>query len=164
MHLKQNILSILGFLKAKLAFATEKYEEVILACTEELNLSESESSYKLEALSLRASFYFLTGQFKEAVEDLSTIIDTKEADNLIKVNSLIKRASIYMQTERLQECLDDFETAALLGPDVSGKLKQQRRSHLFNFELLLRRLPSPWSSKATDGKNGRGKERFPKGG
>lgn len=108
-----------GFLKAKLALATEKYEEVIPACTEELNLSESESSYKIEALSLRASFYFLTGQFQEAADDLSTIIDTTEADNLIKVNALIKRASIYMQTERLQECLDDFETAAELGPNVS---------------------------------------------
>lgn len=84
-------------------------------------MSESESSYKLEALSLRASFYFLTGQFNEAVEDLSAIIDTKEADNLIKVNALIKRASIFMQTERLQECLDDFENAAQLGPNVSGK-------------------------------------------
>ncbi|KAJ8922851.1 hypothetical protein NQ315_007886 [Exocentrus adspersus] len=108
-----------GFLKAKLAFATEKFEEVIPACTEELNLSESESSYKMEALSLRASFYFLTGQFKEALEDLTTIIETKDADPLIQVNALIKRASIYMQTEKLQECLDDFESAAKIGPNVS---------------------------------------------
>ncbi|KAJ8922849.1 hypothetical protein NQ315_007884 [Exocentrus adspersus] len=108
-----------GFLKAKLAFATEKFEEVITACTEELNLSESESSYKMEALSLRASFYFLTGQFKEALEDLTTIIETKDADPLIQVNALIKRASIYMQTEKLQECLDDFESAAKIGPNVS---------------------------------------------
>ncbi|KAG5893355.1 hypothetical protein JTB14_000120 [Gonioctena quinquepunctata] len=108
-----------GFLKAKLAFATEKYEEVISACTEELNLSESESSYKLEALSLRASFYFLTGQFKEALEDLTTIIETPDADDLIKVNSLIKRSSIYMQTDKIQECLADFEKAAEVGPNVS---------------------------------------------
>lgn len=113
---------ILGFLKAKLAFATEKYAEVISACTEELNLSESESSFKTEALSLRASFYFLTGQFKEALDDLTTIIDTKDADVLIRVNSLIKRASIYMQTDKIQDCLKDFDTAASLGPDVSGML------------------------------------------
>ncbi|XP_028131475.1 mitochondrial import receptor subunit TOM70-like [Diabrotica virgifera virgifera] len=108
-----------GFLKAKLAFATERYDEVISACTEELNLSESESQYKFEALSLRASFYFLTGQFKEALEDLTFIIDSKEADLLIKVNSLIKRSSIYMQTEKIQDCLADFEAAAELGPEVS---------------------------------------------
>ncbi|XP_023013800.1 translocase of outer membrane 70 [Leptinotarsa decemlineata] len=108
-----------GFLKAKLAFATEKYEEVIPACTEELNLSESESSYKLEALSLRASFYFLTGQFKEAEEDLTAIIETEDADPLIVVNSLVKRSSIKMQTDRIQDCLADFDKAAELGPNVS---------------------------------------------
>ncbi|CAG9864461.1 unnamed protein product [Phyllotreta striolata] len=108
-----------GFLKAKLAFATEKYEEIIPACTEELNLSESESTYKFEALSLRASFYFLIGQFKEALEDFTTIIDSKDADVLIKVNSLIKRSSICMQTEKISECLSDFEKATELGPEVS---------------------------------------------
>lgn len=113
-------ISIVGFLKAKLAFATEKFEEVIPACTEELNLSESESDYTVEALSLRASFYFLYGQFNEALEDLTTIIETKEADNLIKVNSYITRASIYMQTDKMEYCLDDYDKAAELGPDVSG--------------------------------------------
>lgn len=112
----------IGFLKAKLAFATEKYEEVIPACTEELNFSESESTYKIEALSLRASFYFLTGQFKEALDDLTAIIETKDADVLIRVNSLIKRASIYMQTDNIQDCLLDFDSAASLGPNVSGIL------------------------------------------
>lgn len=113
-------LLFLGFLKAKLAFATEKFDEVIPACTEELSLSESESNYSIEALSLRASFYFLMGQFDEALEDLTTIIETKDADELIKVNSYIKRASIYMQTERIKDCLEDYDKAADLGPDVSG--------------------------------------------
>ncbi|XP_050308004.1 mitochondrial import receptor subunit TOM70 [Anthonomus grandis grandis] len=108
-----------GFLKAKLAFATEKYEEIIPACTEELNLSESESNFKAEARSLRASFYFLTGQFKEAVEDLTNNIESDSADLKIKVNALIKRSSIYMQTEKLDECLNDFDKAEILGPDNS---------------------------------------------
>nr|CAH7729255.1 unnamed protein product [Callosobruchus chinensis] len=108
-----------GFLKAKLAFATEKYEEIIAACTEELNLSESESIYKLEALSLRGSFYFLTGQFNKSFEDLTAIIEDKDADELFKVNALIKRSSIYMQTEKIQECFDDFDKAAELGPKIS---------------------------------------------
>nr|CAI5862280.1 unnamed protein product [Callosobruchus analis] len=108
-----------GFLKAKLAFATEKYEEIIAACTEELNLSESESIYKLEALSLRGSFYFLTGQFDKSIDDLTTIIEDKDADVLFKVNALIKRSSIYMQTEKIQECLNDFDKAVEMGPEIS---------------------------------------------
>lgn len=103
-----------------MAFATERYEEIVGACTEELNFSESESNFKVEALSLRASFNFLTAQFKEAVDDLTNIINAEEADVKIKVNALIKRASIYMQTERLEECLADFDNAASLGPNISG--------------------------------------------
>ncbi|EFA02076.1 mitochondrial import receptor subunit TOM70 [Tribolium castaneum] len=107
-----------GFLKAKLAFATEKYEEIIPSCTEEINSSESESPFKIEALSLRASFYFLTGNLDKALEDLTTIINT-DCDVKIKVNSLIKRASIYMQNEKLTECLEDFDKAAEVGPEIS---------------------------------------------
>ncbi|XP_044255644.1 mitochondrial import receptor subunit TOM70 [Tribolium madens] len=107
-----------GFLKAKLAFATEKYEEIIPACTEEINSSEAESPFKIEALSLRASFYFLTGSLNQALEDLTTIIAT-DCDVKIKVNSLIKRASIYMQNEKLTECLEDFDKAAEIGPEIS---------------------------------------------
>ncbi|CAH0561244.1 unnamed protein product [Brassicogethes aeneus] len=108
-----------GFLKAKLAFATETYEDIIPACTEEINFSESESNYKLEALSLRASFYFLKGQFKEATEDLNVIIDSKDASTEMAVNALIKRSSIYMQSEKLNECLEDFDLAAQKGPNIS---------------------------------------------
>lgn len=88
-----------------------------------MSLSESESNYTIEALSLRASFYFLTGQFDEALDDLTTIIDTNNADDLIKVNAFIKRASIYMQTDKIKDCLDDYDRAAELGPTVSGKSK-----------------------------------------
>ncbi|KAL3266741.1 hypothetical protein HHI36_010902 [Cryptolaemus montrouzieri] len=108
-----------GFLKAKLAFATEKYEEIVPSCTEEINSSESDSAYIAESLSLRASFYFLCGQFAEAVEDLTTIIENEDYDYKIRVNALIKRASIYMQTEKLEECLNDYETAVELGPNIS---------------------------------------------
>ncbi|KAK9873063.1 hypothetical protein WA026_020796 [Henosepilachna vigintioctopunctata] len=108
-----------GFLKAKLAFATEKYDEIIPACTEEINSSESDSAYIAESLSLRASFYFLCGQFDEATQDLTTIINNEDYDYKIRVNALIKRASIYMQTEKLQECLNDYETAVDLGPNIS---------------------------------------------
>lgn len=109
-----------GFARAKVAFATENYEDVIPACTEEINNSESESSFIIEALSLRASFYLISGSHKEALEDLKTIIETKDADSLIKVNALIKRASLYMQMDDIQSCLKDFDTAVEIAPKVSG--------------------------------------------
>ncbi|XP_018331748.1 mitochondrial import receptor subunit TOM70 [Agrilus planipennis] len=108
-----------GFLRAKLAFATENFEEIIPACTEEINSSESESEYYLEALSLRASFHLLCASHKEAFDDLKAAIDTVDADVKIKVNCLIKRASLYMQMGENEKCLEDFETAAELGPEIS---------------------------------------------
>lgn len=109
-----------GFLKAKMAFAVENFDEVIPACTEEINSSESESQYIMEALSLRASFYLLMGCYKEAYEDFKTIVDSENADPKIKVNVLIKRASLNMQTEKVEDCIKDFELATQLAPDVSG--------------------------------------------
>lgn len=111
---------MLGFKKAKLVFATENFDDVIPACTEEINSSESESEYFLEALLLRASFYLLSGQQKEALDDLNTIIDTENADVDIKVNALIKRASLHMQLEKTKECIEDFDKAAVLGPNIAG--------------------------------------------
>lgn len=126
---------------------------MIAACTEELNLSESESPYKIEALSLRASFYFLTGQFNEALEDLTNIIETEDADVLIKVNSLIKRSSIYMQTEKVEECLKDFETASELGPNISGKIFAHVILHYCIYNVFFRCLSPPRSSEIIDGQN-----------
>lgn len=42
-----------GFLKAKRAFLSEHYDEIIPACTEEIDSSESDSQFKFEALLLR---------------------------------------------------------------------------------------------------------------
>lgn len=111
-----------GFLKAKLAFATENYDEIIPACTEEINSSESESQYIMEALSLRATFNLLMGAHSEALDDLKTIIESEDADIKIKVNVLIKRASLNMQLDKTEDCLKDFETASKLAFDISGLL------------------------------------------
>lgn len=111
-----------GFAKAKVAFATEDYENVIPACNEEINASESESENLIEALSLRASFLLISGCHTEALEDLKMIIETKDVDRKIKANALIKRASLYMQMEKPESCLKDFEIAAELAPDTSGKV------------------------------------------
>lgn len=119
-----------GFLKAKLAFATENFDEIIPACTEEINSSESESQFLMEALSLRGTFHLLMGAHKEALEDLKTIIETKDADVKIKVNVLIKRASLNMQLDKNDECLKDFEKAAELGPEISDVYHHRGQVHL----------------------------------
>lgn len=111
-----------GFLRAKLAFASENYEDIIPACTEEIGGSEAQSQYIAEALSLRASFSLLSGSQKDALEDLKTLIESDIADVKVKVNSLIKRASLYMQMEDTDNCLKDFEAAAKLGPEISGSV------------------------------------------
>lgn len=108
-----------------MAFATENFEEIIPACTEEINSSESELQFLMEALSLRGTFYLLIGAHKEALEDLKTIIDTKDADVKIKVNVLIKRASLYMQLDKTDDCLKDIEIATELGPEISGNIIYQ---------------------------------------
>ncbi|KAF5294899.1 hypothetical protein FQR65_LT10697 [Abscondita terminalis] len=108
-----------GFLRAKVAFATEEYDEIIPACTEEINSSEAESHYIFEALSLRASFYLLSGAHKSALEDFKTIVEAVDVDSKLKVNTLIKRGSLYMQLDNTSECLKDFATAIELAPDVS---------------------------------------------
>lgn len=108
-----------GFLRAKLAFAAEDYEQVIQACTEEIDSSEAESRYLFEALSLRAAFNILRGCHTAAHEDLELIINNPNSDLAIRVNVLIKRASLHMQLGELQRCLDDFNLAAELGPEVS---------------------------------------------
>lgn len=64
-----------GFIKAKHALDTEKYDEVIAACTEEIESSESESQYKIEALLLRGTFHLLSGCFNEAQQDFDAVIN-----------------------------------------------------------------------------------------
>uniref|UniRef100_A0AAR5QAB5 Mitochondrial import receptor subunit TOM70 n=2 Tax=Dendroctonus ponderosae TaxID=77166 RepID=A0AAR5QAB5_DENPD len=105
-----------GFLKAKLAFATEKYEEIIPACTEELNLSESESNFKLEALALRGSFYFITGEDAKGIEDFTSIIENESADVNLKVNALLKRAAVAMNNSESDDYMADYEKAVALAP------------------------------------------------
>lgn len=108
-----------GFLKAKISFATENFEDIIPACTEEINSSESESHYIFEALSLRASFYLLSGSHQLALDDFKTVIDASDADVKLCVNTLIKRASLHMQLEQPAECLEDFAKAVELAPNIS---------------------------------------------
>jgi mitochondrial import receptor subunit TOM70 len=108
-----------GFIRAKMALDQKDFSKIIPACTEEIESSESEGLYKMEATLLRATFYLLTGRFVEASVDLETVITNQDASAKVKVNALIKRASLKMQTENPEGCFDDFSQAEKLDPENS---------------------------------------------
>lgn len=108
-----------GFLRARKAFLDENYDDIVQACTEEINSSESEAQYKTEALLLRGTFHLLRGSHQLALDDLRTVISNEDVDSKLRVTALIKRASLFMQLEKPEECIRDFDKAAELGPDVS---------------------------------------------
>lgn len=102
-----------GFIKAKILFDKGEYEAVVTACTEEIESSESESDYKLEALVLRGTMYNLIACYDEAKQDLDAVIELETADKRLRSNALIKRASLAMQTqpETPGECFKYFARA-----------------------------------------------------
>lgn len=63
-----------GFLRALRAFEEQHYDDIITACTEEIESSESESQYKVEALLMRGTFHLLCGSFTESKNDLDAIL------------------------------------------------------------------------------------------
>lgn len=105
-----------GFARAKIAWDKENYDDVIPACTEEIESSESESDYKNEATLLRGTFQLLSGCFAEAQQDFDAIINNHEADKSLRVNALLKRASLNVQTEKKDNGLTDFAEAEKLDP------------------------------------------------
>lgn len=99
------------FVQAKEALDTEKYEEIIPACTKEIESEDSDAKYKIEAKLLRGTMYLLVGSLKEAVKDFDDIINEPEVSTAIKVNALIKRASLNVQSEQHQKGFEDFNAA-----------------------------------------------------
>lgn len=110
-----------GFVKAKLLLDQGQYEGIIAACTEEIETSEADAEYKIEALLLRATFYLLTASYPEATADLEAVIGSELADKKIRSNALIKRASLAMQTQpnTPEECFRYFSMAEDLDPKNS---------------------------------------------
>lgn len=105
-----------GFIKAKQALDTQNYEAIIPLCTDEIESSEAESEYKIEATLLRATFYLLSGSYIESLVDLNSIINNTEVNKKIKANALIKRASLNMQLEKHEDCFIDFNEAERVDP------------------------------------------------
>lgn len=106
-----------GFLKAIKAFKNLNFSEIVKACNEEIESSEDDSEYKLEAILLRGTFYLLSGQFDKSFTDFNQVINHKDADNKLKSNALTKRASLHMQTDQREASFSDFEAAIKLDPE-----------------------------------------------
>lgn len=106
-----------GYLKAIKSFKNGQFNDVISACNEELEGSEDDSAYKLEAILLRGTFYLLSGQFDKSLADFNTIITQEDADPKLRSNALTKRASLHMQTDQKDASFSDFTTAIEIDPN-----------------------------------------------
>ncbi|KAL0267134.1 UNVERIFIED_CONTAM: hypothetical protein PYX00_009488 [Menopon gallinae] len=106
-----------GFLKAVDLMKKKDYDNVIAACTEEINMTEAESLYKNEALVLRGTFHQLCGNYPAAMADLDIVINNEKTDVKLRVNAIIKRACIHIQLEDPTKCFEDFEKAIKIDPD-----------------------------------------------
>ncbi|KAI8125537.1 hypothetical protein FF38_14340 [Lucilia cuprina] len=125
-----------GFARAKQALDEQKYDEILAACTEEIESSESESQYKTEALLLRGTFHLLSGSFNEAKQDLDAVINNDNADTKHKCYALIRRASYFIQLEQKDLGLDDFAQAQKLEPENPDLYHQRAQIY-----ILLDQLP-----------------------
>lgn len=106
-----------GFVRARKALENCKYDDVIPACTEEIESSESEAEHKLEAILLRGTFNLLVGSLAEALADFNSIIDNEEAPIAFRSNALVKRASLNVQSEQHPKGFEDFLAAEKLDPN-----------------------------------------------
>ncbi|XP_039498648.1 mitochondrial import receptor subunit TOM70 [Drosophila santomea] len=106
-----------GFLRAHRAFLKEKYEEIIPACTEEIESSEAEAQYKVEALLLRGTFHLLCGSYAESQQDFDAILANADADPNLRAYAYIKRAALFIQLDQREKGLADFDEAERLNPE-----------------------------------------------
>lgn len=136
-----------GFVRAIKAFKDGNFNDIIPACTEEVETCEDDSDYKLESIVLRGTFYLLSGQYESSLADFNTVINNTEADPKLRSNALTKRASLRMQTEQKELSFTDFQQAIDIdseNPDVYH--------HRGQVHLLLEQLAEAVSdfSKATE--------------
>ncbi|KAK3927906.1 Mitochondrial import receptor subunit TOM70 [Frankliniella fusca] len=115
----EDLASKKGFEKAKHAFAIGDYDQIVAACSEEIDSVEADGGSTMAALLLRGTFYLWLGEMKNAAADLEAVIENEMADKKLRVNALIKRASLHVQMDDPNRSFDDFERAANLDPENS---------------------------------------------
>lgn len=139
-----------GYVRAKMAFDCGNFDDVIPACTEEIESSESESQYKSEALLMRGTFHLLSANFADAKTDLDAVINNADADVTLRANALIKRASLHIQLDDKNTGMEDFQASVKLlpnNPDVYHQRAQiyilidQLDEALKEFEMAVKLAP-----------------------
>lgn len=141
-----------GFLLAIESYKNGRMEEVIPACTEEIdNELHEKENYIKEALILRGTFWLLMGQYDDALVDLNKVINDKTCDSKLRSNALIKRASLQMQTENKDAAFEDFAKAVEIdesNPDIYHNrgqvylLVEQPQNSIIEFEKAYSLQPS----------------------
>lgn len=124
-----------GFVRAKRALDAERYEDVIPACTDEIESSESDAAYKTEALLLRGTFNLLSGQQIEALMDLEQVADSAEAPIAYRVNAHVKIASLMVQNKNLESGMKHFGEAAALDADNPDVYHQRGQVYVLTERL-----------------------------
>lgn len=102
--------------RAKQALIEERYEEIIPACTDEIEAPDGTLKSKILARLLRGTIYLLLGSLEAASVDFDYIINDTDTETSIKVNALIKRASLNVQNEQQLKGFQDFTAAEKLDP------------------------------------------------
>lgn len=103
--------------KVKKSLVSENYEQIVIYCTEALEIAPENSL--LEVLLLRGTTHILQAQHVLALADLKTIIDTIDGDAKVRANALIKCASLYIQTDEEEKCFANFKLAEQIDPQNS---------------------------------------------
>ncbi|XP_052851451.1 mitochondrial import receptor subunit TOM70 [Drosophila gunungcola] len=106
-----------GFVRAHRAFLAEQYEDIIPACTEEIESSEAEAQYKVEALLMRGTFHLLCGSYLESQQDFDAILGNADADPNLRAYAYIKRAALFIQLDEREKGMADFNEAEKLNPE-----------------------------------------------
>lgn len=110
-----------GLGRALTALKDGKFEDILPACTSEVETTATNEKHHIEAKLLRGTFYLILGSMVEASDDFTFVVDSESASTDIKVNALIKRASLNVQNDQHQKGFEDFEAAEKLdqkNPDV----------------------------------------------
>lgn len=105
-----------GLGRAKKALKEANYDDIIPACTEEIDAMETEETRKIEARLLRGTMYLLIGILANATPDFDYVVNSSVASSAAKVNALVKRASLNVQNDEHKNAFDDFSAAEKLDP------------------------------------------------
>ncbi|XP_033247183.1 mitochondrial import receptor subunit TOM70-like [Drosophila miranda] len=104
-----------AFVRAYWALRDRLFDDIIPACTEEIESPES-SGYRLEALLMRGTFYLLSNAFKESKHDFGAIIDNPNAGATLCAYAYMRRATVNYYMNDRAAAVADFNAAEKINP------------------------------------------------